>query len=212
MTTRRDMLFGRFRRPRKERAAPDDAQPAREQAAPAPEPATPAPAPRRPRIPVLRPPGAVDEETFLAGCTKCGDCARACPYHAIRPASARMRDAAGTPTIDPLQAPCWMCEDAPCVEACEPGVLSWDGYAKMGTARIQEQACLAYSGEMCFTCSEHCPVDGAITLRDGKPVIDEPTCTGCGVCQHVCPAPANAILLMPSPERNGLGPMPETKP
>jgi ferredoxin-type protein NapG len=26
-------------------------------------------------------------------------------------------------------------------------------------------------------------------------------CTGCGVCQFVCPAPHNAVLLMPVPER-----------
>jgi translation initiation factor RLI1 len=45
------------------------------------------------------------------------------------------------------------------------------------------------------------------TREPGKPRIIEETCTGCGVCQHVCPAPANAILLMPVQER----PLPNAK-
>ncbi|MCA9157748.1 MAG: hypothetical protein KDA72_05440, partial [Planctomycetales bacterium] len=31
-------------------------------------------------IPVFRPPGAIEEQRFLAGCTRCGDCITACPY------------------------------------------------------------------------------------------------------------------------------------
>jgi ferredoxin len=33
---------------------------------------------------VLRPPGAVEEERFLAACTKCGLCVSACPSDAIQ--------------------------------------------------------------------------------------------------------------------------------
>ena len=36
--------------------------------------AAPAAAPPRPAFPVLRPPGAIAEAGFLAGCTRCGDC------------------------------------------------------------------------------------------------------------------------------------------
>ncbi len=34
--------------------------------------------------------------------------------------------------------------------------------------------------------------------------VNEETCTGCGVCRYVCPAPENAILLMPAFSRPGL--------
>jgi len=51
-------------------------------------------------LPVLRPPGAIDEATFLAECTRCEDCIEACPHDAIVRAPARLRDAAGTPIID----------------------------------------------------------------------------------------------------------------
>jgi ferredoxin-type protein NapG len=153
---------------------------------------------RAPTIPVFRPPGAVAEDQFLAGCTRCNDCAAACPHDAIRPARARLGAIAGTPTIEPDTAACMMCEDFPCIQACDPGVLTDAIPPVMGTAKVTEQLCLAYQGTTCTVCSERCPVDGAIELLQGKPTIDEATCVGCGVCRFVCPAPENAILLMPA--------------
>ena len=38
---------------------------------------------------ILRPPGAVPEEEFLAKCTKCGLCVEACPYKALLLAGTR---------------------------------------------------------------------------------------------------------------------------
>lgn len=153
---------------------------------------------RRRTIPVLRPPGAIDEESFLAGCTRCQDCGKACPHDAIRLAPERLREAAGTPIIDADRAACLMCADFPCIAACEPGVLTHDVAKMMGTAKITEHLCLAHHSTTCTVCSERCPVDGAIQVERGKPVIDEQVCTGCGVCRYVCPAPENAILLMPT--------------
>ena len=34
-------------------------------------------------------------------------------------------------------------------------------------------------------------------MVNGRPVINRETCTGCGVCQYVCPAPYNAVLILP---------------
>lgn len=164
----------------------------------------PASAPAR-AIPVLRPPGAVAESRFLRDCTRCGDCITACPYQAIHLGEARLRQAAGTPVIDPAQQPCWQCVDAPCITACQPGVLRRDadgGLPAMGTARVAVLDCLAHQGTTCTTCVERCPVPGAITLDGGRPIIEGDTCTGCGVCQHVCPAPRNAIILMPRLQRD----------
>lgn len=158
-------------------------------------------------FPVLRPPGAVEESAFLDGCTKCEACILACPHDAIIKAPARFRRAAETPMIDPLRQPCWMCEGYPCIDACEPGVLRHDVPKQMGTARIETFSCLAYQGTFCTVCHEQCPVEGAIELCEGKPQVIEERCTGCGVCQHVCPAPANAILLMPLAKR----PLPPSK-
>jgi MauM/NapG family ferredoxin protein len=152
-------------------------------------------------FPLLRPPGALAEGEFRDACTKCGDCETACPHAAIRPAPARLREAEGTPFIDPIEAPCLLCEDLPCISACEAGALRPEAPAALGTARIQTLDCLNQLGSPCSVCAERCPVPGAITLHEGMPVIEAPLCTGCGICQNVCPAPHNAVVLLPNPER-----------
>lgn len=151
-------------------------------------------------VPVLRPPGAIAEADFLAGCTRCGDCIRACPHQAIILAPERMRQVGGTPIIDPANQPCLMCVDTPCITACAPRVLRREPGAPVpaiGVARISTMNCLAHQNSTCSTCSERCPVEGAITLTRGRPQVAAELCTGCGICAHVCPAPQHAILLMP---------------
>jgi len=49
----------------------------------------------------------------------------------------------------------------------------------------------------CGLCKIKCPVD-AITMADGKPVIDIERCIGCGVCTRFCRV--NAITLQRRPE------------
>lgn len=156
---------------------------------------------RRYALPIHRPPGAVDEATFLAGCTRCGECITACPVSAIVIAPARFREAAGTPMIDPHSSACVMCPDAPCITSCSPGVLRLDQPRTMGVAWIQPMACLAHTVSFCSVCAERCPVKGAIEVVSGKPAIHADACTGCGVCMSVCPAPSNAIVIMPLADR-----------
>lgn len=201
--TRRQLLtldFGRSARPAVAPARPERSWVQRLDA-PAPR-----PEPRRLRrsgraLPIHRPPGAVAEAEFLAGCTKCSDCAGACPHEAIRPGGARLGAAQGTPVIDAASAPCYSCEDRRCATACLPGVLSPRGSGRMGEARIVDHSCLAVRGVGCSTCVEQCPVPGAIRLERGRPRIDPEHCTGCGVCLFVCPAPQKAILLLPARAR-----------
>lgn len=153
--------------------------------------------PRRRVIPILRPPGALDEAAFLEACTRCGDCAKACPHDIILPVSPRLKSAAGTPTFDPAAAPCRLCEDVPCAVACPTEALDPARGVMMGTARINPLDCLAPRGG-CWSCSEHCPIPWVISAKPGKvPQIDAKTCTGCGLCAFVCPAPTNAIILTP---------------
>ncbi len=89
-----------------------------------------------------------------------------------------------------------MCTDAPCIPVCPEGVLLHDRGMKMGEARINILNCLAHQGTFCSTCVEQCPVDGAMRLEDGKPIINSTACTGCGVCQYMCPAPVNPLMIL----------------
>jgi Fe-S-cluster-containing hydrogenase component 2 len=64
-------------------------------------------------------------------------------------------------------------------------------------AIIQGRFCLAYQGEDCAKCHDNCPETGTITMDMGAPMVNLESCTGCGECQKICPAPTNAILLTP---------------
>lgn len=199
--SRRDLFLGALGRGRTARRAEQSpsASGAHRQADVAPPP--PSPRSRGFALPIHRPPGAVDEASFLLHCTRCNACVEACPPGAITLAPSRFRGAAGTPMIDPHTAACAMCHDTPCITACEPRVLRPEQPRKMGVAWIQPMACLAHTGSFCTTCSERCPVPGAIEVKAGKPTIDPDICTGCGTCAWVCPAPTNAVVVMPLADR-----------
>lgn len=71
----------------------------------------------------LRPPGAVDEDDFLALCIKCGQCLQVCPYHSIKLSEMAKGHGVGTPYIDPRERGCYLCTLLPCVLACPSGAL-----------------------------------------------------------------------------------------
>ncbi|MBK1827108.1 4Fe-4S binding protein [Haloferula rosea] len=45
---------------------------------------------------------------------------------------------------------------------------------------------------------------GAIVTEQGKPRVVPDLCTGCRVCQMVCPAPKNAIFTVASKPKKGM--------
>lgn len=68
--------------------------------------------------------------------------------------------------------------------------------AQAMVAVIQGRFCLAYTS-FCSVCSERCPVTGAMKVEKGIPMVIADVCTGCGICHDVCPAPTNAVLVLP---------------
>ncbi|MBC7545650.1 MAG: 4Fe-4S dicluster domain-containing protein [Candidatus Sericytochromatia bacterium] len=149
----------------------------------------------------MRPPGALPEADFLLTCHRCGRCTDACPPNAIRPLSAAMGLAAGTPALNPVIQPCHLCVDTPCIAACPSGALLpltqvFD--ARMGLAKLTEAHCVVSQGRECDYCVASCPVPAAITQTDGQvPVVQADRCTGCGVCVYVCPSDPKAIVIGP---------------
>ena len=63
-------------------------------------------------------------------------------------------------------------------------------------AVIQGRHCIALTS-FCSVCIEHCPVPGALISEHLMPMVMPDTCTGCGICHQVCPAPENAVLMLP---------------
>jgi ferredoxin-type protein NapG len=187
--SRRNLLMP-WRRPASREALPPQGAP-RKPRAPVPLPPLP-PAPPAPAV-LLRPPGALAEEQFLAACQRCGRCVEACPVSAILPL--REGAAAGTPHIDPSQTACALCDDLACTHACPSGALlplASKAAVRIGTAVLDRDRCTAYRGLPCRICVEVCPVPGVLKLTKGQhtyvPIAAAQPCTGCGVCQEHCPA------------------------
>ncbi len=155
----------------------------------------------------IRPPFAIDELEFLLDCTRCDKCIEACPHDVIFALSERPEPrAAGTPAMDLLRRGCHLCDDWPCVTACEPRVLKLPQMEaeqsipapKLATAKIDRKSCLPYSGPECGACAESCPIPGALEWEDRvRPVINDDLCTGCALCREACIVDPKAISIAP---------------
>ncbi len=100
---------------------------------------------------LLRPPGALDEDTFLASCIKCGQCLQVCPPQVIKLAAISQGFGIGTPYITPREGGCILCSGLPCVLACPTGALAHElslgKDAVMGLAVISgPDTCLSVRG------------------------------------------------------------------
>jgi MauM/NapG family ferredoxin protein len=158
---------------------------------------------------LVRPPGALPEESFLRLCTRCGLCLKACPTNMLQPA--------GWPTgLSPLFSPLAVSRRGPCAPECalcgqvcptraiRPLSLEQKTWAKMGTARIIPSKCIAWEFDKpCLICDEACPYDAvrlvAVSgIKVAVPVVDEHKCAGCGWCEYRCPVvPSAAIQVEP---------------
>ena len=169
---------------------------------------------------ILRPPGAINEEDFLATCIKCGICVEACPFDTLSLAKPGDNKPLGTPFFEPRDIPCYMCIDIPCVPVCPTGALDVESVttnneldiniASMGVAVVDTKNCIAFWGIQCDACYRACPLlDKAIYLeyekneRTGKhaflkPIVDTDFCTGCGLCEHACVTKEPAINIVPT--------------
>lgn len=152
----------------------------------------------------VRPPYALEEVEFPQACTQCDKCIEACPHDVIfklSPGTGRVT--AGTPALNLLNKGCRLCEDWPCVAACEPGALKLPAAEETGERRlprlasayINKKVCLPYSGPECGACAASCPVPGALIWHGTRPEIDPEKCTGCGMCREECIVEPRAVAI-----------------
>lgn len=150
---------------------------------------------------LFRPPGALPEHDFLNACTKCNDCMDACPHGIIYKHFDTYSNANLTPVISPSCMPCEMCEDTPCVTACDEGalVLAEGEKPKIGIARIYIDHCFTWTGEAeCTACEELCPLPDKAIAADsqGRMRVKPALCDGCGHCVSHCPVGPDAIEVV----------------
>ncbi len=116
------------------------------------------------------------------GCMGFGDCAGACPVHAIC-----LKD--GIAHVD--SSICIGCGQ--CVLTCPKSIISLVPRSAKTTVmcnnkdkgadarKVCKNACIA-----CRKCEKICP-EGAIVVKDNLARIDYEKCTGCGICVEGCP-------------------------
>lgn len=151
----------------------------------------------------IRPPWAVQELDLLIKCSRCGDCISACPQDIVFGLRASLGvDVAGTPALDLSHEACLLCDDWPCVSACNTGALQLPEGKHAGTAppklaiaEIDRGNCLPYKGPECGACDGSCPVPGALSWKDHKPRINPGLCVGCGQCRAACVLEPAAVVL-----------------
>ncbi|HHQ44621.1 MAG TPA: 4Fe-4S dicluster domain-containing protein, partial [Candidatus Altiarchaeales archaeon] len=115
-------------------------------------------------------------------CLGFGDCAKACPFGAIK-----MVD--GLPQIDWKK--CTGC--GVCVDACPKGVIHLAPAGKLVHVMCRNTQAGVEVGKVCSVgciacriCEKNCPKD-AIHVINNCAIVDYETCINCGICVQKCP-------------------------
>jgi ferredoxin-type protein NapG len=163
---------------------------------------------------LLRPPGALPDESFRDACARCFRCGSACPngcirYHGLERGLAD----AFTPYIRARERACILCGE--CARVCPTGALKpfestregWLEGVDMGSARLNQSMCFSYHGRTCGACYQACPLAG-VAMKIGvfeTPILQGPdSCVGCGLCEQACLHLPQAIRVIPRAEEEGM--------
>ncbi len=146
---------------------------------------------------LIRPPGAVAEKAFLAGCIRCYRCQDACEPGAIQFFTETHGSYAHTPYVDPAIKGCTLCMK--CTRICPTGVLlpieieNKDTVA-MGTVELRKNLCLSHK-------AKHLRDEQAMLMELGRSATESTAMYErrgpCGECHMFCPLRGRPIRLEP---------------
>jgi ferredoxin len=156
---------------------------------------------------LIRPPGAVGEDEFLAKCIRCGECMKVCPTNAIHPALSEGGMAGLWAPVLKMKIgycdyECTLCSQACPTHAIQKLTVEEKQKLRIGTAFFDRNRCLPYaSARSCIVCEEHCPTpkkaiwfqEVQVMKPDGtyatvkQPRLNPDLCIGCGICETKCP-------------------------
>lgn len=173
---------------------------------------------------LIRPPGAVDEQEFLALCIRCGECMKVCKTNGLHPVLLEAGiEGLWTPKLIPRIGYCdYGC--VLCTRVCPSGAiqrlsLEEKREVSLGRARIDHNRCIPWVGYArlpelekqwqdfnCGVCEEVCPVPTKAihfnTYVDAegreirRPFVREDVCIGCGFCEKVCPVLGTSAIVV----------------
>ena len=145
----------------------------------------------------IRPPGAVEEEAFLAGCIRCTKCQDACEPGAIQFYAESEGKHFHTPYVDPAIKACNLCMK--CTQVCPTGVLeplTLEDKSKVRMARLElrEDLCLSFKAKR-IRDEQATMMDLGIAPTESDAAIERRG--PCGECFMFCPLRGKAIELEP---------------
>ena len=155
---------------------------------------------------LIRPPGSVTEEQFLARCIRCGECMKVCPTNGIQPTLFEAGlEGLWSPVLNMklgyCEYECNLCTQVCPTDAIAPLTMERKKQTHIGTAFFDKNRCLPYAfGRPCIVCEEHCPTptkaiwfvevevinDQGQKLTVKQPRVNPELCIGCGICQNKC--------------------------
>ena len=141
---------------------------------------------------LIRPPGSLDEASFLARCIRCGECMKVCPNNALQPALLE----AGLEGL-------WTPILAPRIGYCEPSCVLCGQVCPTGAIWEITQAEKAWLPASAARDSK--PIRLGTAFYDRGHCLPWAMATECIVCEEWCPTSPKAIYLRPAEVTDAAG-------